>query len=101
MKKSFLSSIFIVLSILMNANPIASPTIGFNELYFDSDTNWVIELYFIDFNSGFQKFGDSSLIITSSKDTAFIKKISFSGEQGLVIIRKENLFSDFYILIGA
>ncbi len=94
-KKLFLILFLLAFSILCYSNVIPTPSLHINEIYFDSNANWVIELKF--WNPTPQNSQIDSTFLSSSSGKSKIKILVPKNGQGYIIITADSLFSELDI----
>jgi hypothetical protein len=95
MKKTILIIILSLTGLNIFANPIGEPTISISELYFDDSDNWKLELGYIDIMQN--RVAIDSIFLYSTSDTVKLPKYNFVGSEGVFVITKDSLGSDFII----
>jgi hypothetical protein len=95
MKKIIFLFILSSIGLSIYANPIAEPMISISELYFDDSDNWKLEL---GYNYIMQnRMTIDSIFLFSTTDTAKLPKFNFISSEGVFVITKDSLGSDFII----
>jgi hypothetical protein len=98
MKKIIVLLIFTQLFLSIKSNPIYSiPNIQINKFFFDSTGNWVIELYYYNFDTFRGSIPDTAWLGSLSGKAKLIKNIVINGEKGFVVVRKDSLSSNLTI----
>ncbi|MEA4841126.1 MAG: T9SS type A sorting domain-containing protein [Bacteroidales bacterium] len=95
MKKFYILISSLIVGLSIYANPIALPTIGISELYFDDSDNWKVELEYYAINP--EGFTFDSIFFYSSIDTAKIPDYILTSETGQVVLTIDSLNSNFSI----
>lgn len=98
MKKIIFLIILTSIGLNIYANPIALPTVKISELYFDDFDNWKLELGYFNFNEIIGWTVDiDSVFLYSTSDTVKLPKYNFIDREGVFVITKDSLGSDFII----
>jgi len=95
MKKIIFLIILTSIGLNIYANPIALPTVKISELYFDDFDNWKLELGYFDIDENGLTIDSAFLYSTS--DTVKLPKYNFIDREGVFVITKDSLGSDFII----
>lgn len=99
MKKVLLLILALTSFAVSKANPLPSPppAIGLSELSFNSNGDWIIELWYdrIMYNNP-HMFVDS-VFISSSTGRAGLRNLKFNSSSGLMLVRKDSLLSNLNI----
>ncbi|MBN1639239.1 MAG: T9SS type A sorting domain-containing protein [Ignavibacteriales bacterium] len=95
MKKIYILFSLLTVGLIIEANPIALPTIEISELYFDESDNWKLELGYYEVNQA--GFPIDSIFIYTTTDTVKLPAYEFLGSTGVFVITLDSLDSDFII----
>lgn len=95
MKKIYFLIFSLIIGFNSYANPIALPTIGISELYFEESGDWKLELEYIEGSQNDMTI--DSIFLSSIADTIELTKFGFSENNNLLVITNDSLDSDFTI----
>lgn len=99
MKKNLLLILALTSFAVSKANPLPSPppAIGLSELSFNSNGDWIIELWYEGIMPDYGYNSVDSVFICSSTGRARLKNEKFDGYIGLMVVRKDSLLSNLNI----
>ncbi len=95
MRKYYSIITFIIIGLKLTGNPIATPTIEISELFFDNEDNWKLELFYYAVNQ--EDYPFDAIFLYSSTDSVKLPNYQFEGDNGVFVITKDSLDTEFNI----